>query len=706
MIRLLATLLLALYLGPGVAAEGAAAAPDPRQLSADWWAYFEPLGAARLLLQRYSRQPELALNAQQSALVGKILGALDRFEHYKSAEPPLGKPLPTVATGYTLESALQRHASWRALGREVDAESEESQWQSTILAEERKQQSRRRANYLMLDDSDPDRLQNGLELMLSRVGIELQRLELERRRSVLRLAEQRLAALQAELDAIPDRLVLSPGDATHWREQYETAQAANARLREDADQTGSAGTRLTDVGHELGEAQRAVAVAVRRDIEISVNELLAMQARLAQSLVRFLQGAGSDATEAARTRLVEYQALSESIQQQRTRWRRIAARSHSLVAAPVADNDTAAGATPLRQRIMSTLEGVDRALLRLDQQAPATEFVAELLRFRQQAGESWWRRSLADLRELGGNSWTSGVEVLGATLFEINETPVTTLGLLRVVMVLTLALWLSKGLRRTIARVGERRGGVSQSSLYTVGRLAHYLVLGIGIIIGLSSIGIDFTKFALFASALGVGIGFGLQTLIGNFVAGLIILFEKSLKVGDFVELESGVTGEVKEINMRSTLITTNDNIDILVPNSEFVGGRVTSWTLREVQRRVHIPFGVAYGSDKERVRKAVLEAADNVPWTLHKVKGRQPQVWLVNFGDSSLDFELVAWLTPEAVKRPGAVQAAYLWEIETRLREYGIEIPFPQRDLHLRSGFGRPDAASASLPSGDPPPD
>jgi small-conductance mechanosensitive channel len=176
--------------------------------------------------------------------------------------------------------------------------------------------------------------------------------------------------------------------------------------------------------------------------------------------------------------------------------------------------------------------------------------------------------------------------------------------------------------------------------------------------------------------------------------------------VGDFVELESGVTGEVKEINMRSTLITTNDNIDILVPNSEFVGGRVTSWTLREVQRRVHIPFGVAYGSDKERVRKAVLEAADNVPWTLHKVKGRQPQVWLVNFGDSSLDFELVAWLTPEAVKRPGAVQAAYLWEIETRLREYGIEIPFPQRDLHLRSGFGRPDAASASLPSGDPPPD
>jgi small-conductance mechanosensitive channel len=268
-----------------------------------------------------------------------------------------------------------------------------------------------------------------------------------------------------------------------------------------------------------------------------------------------------------------------------------------------------------------------------------------------------------------------------------------------VVLILTIALWLSKGIRRTITRVGERRGAVSQSSLYTFGRLVHYVVLAIGIIIGLSSIGIDFTKFALFASALGVGIGFGLQTLISNFVAGLIILFEKSLKVSDFVELESGVTGEVREINMRSTLITTNDNIDILVPNSEFVGGRVINWTLREAHRRLRVPFGVAYGTDKELVKKAVLEAAENVPWTLQKIKARQPQVWLVEFGDSSLNFELVVWLTPEAVKRPGAVQAAYLWEIETKLNEHGIEVPFPQRDLHLRSMFGlKDDAASALL--------
>src|SRR5690606_33415871 len=178
----------------------------------------------------------------------------------------------------------------------------------------------------------------------------------------------------------------------------------------------------------------------------------------------------------------------------------------------------------------------------------------------------------------------------------------------------------------------------------------------------------------------------GLQNVISNFTAGLMLLFEKTLKVGDFVELESGVHGEVKEINIRSTIITTNDNVDIVVPNSEFVDGRVTNWTMREARRRMRIPFGVAYGTDKEKVKEAVLAAADNVPHRLTGETVKPPQVWLVEMGDSALNFELVVWLTPDAVKRPSAVKAAFLWEIHTALVNADIEIPFPQRDLHIKS--------------------
>jgi potassium-dependent mechanosensitive channel len=288
--------------------------------------------------------------------------------------------------------------------------------------------------------------------------------------------------------------------------------------------------------------------------------------------------------------------------------------------------------------------------------------------------------------------WEHVTGFLNAGIFMVGNTTITILSLLRVLVILIVAWWASKLIRSGLSRIALRWRGMSPASVYTLGRVFHYSVMVLGLMIGLSTIGIDFTNFALMLGALGVGIGFGLQSMASNFISGLIILLEKSLKVGDFVELESGVTGEVREINIRSTRITTNDNIDILVPNSEFVNGRVVNWTLDNAYRRIHVSFGVAYGSDKEKVKQAALEAATRVPYTLSGVPDREPMVWLVRFGDNSLDFQLVVWLTPEAVKRPSRVQAAYLWEIHTALYHHGIEIPFPQRDVHFRTLFGLKD--------------
>ncbi len=272
------------------------------------------------------------------------------------------------------------------------------------------------------------------------------------------------------------------------------------------------------------------------------------------------------------------------------------------------------------------------------------------------------------------------------TLFQVGDIAVTVGAIIRFVLIVVAAWWLSKIVQAAMSRVATFRPNFGQAALYTVNRLMHYVILTIGFLVALSSVGIDFSKLALFASALGVGIGFGLQNLISNFVAGLLLLFEKSLKIGDYIELQSGIVGAVREIRIRSTLITTNDNVDIVVPNSEFVNGHVMNWTMRDVNRRIHVPFGVAYGSDKELVRKAVLEAAEATPHTLLDDEKRKPQVWLTEFGDSSVNFELIVWLNSEAVKRYGAVRADYLWEIDTALKKYDIEIPFPQRDLHVRS--------------------
>lgn len=270
--------------------------------------------------------------------------------------------------------------------------------------------------------------------------------------------------------------------------------------------------------------------------------------------------------------------------------------------------------------------------------------------------------------------------------FHLGGVKVTVGSVLAAIVLLALFLAASAFVKSMLRRYGHKHDNINQSSIYTIERLVHYSLMVIGILVALNVAGVPMAKMTLFAGALGVGLGFGLQAIFNNFVSGLILLFERSLKVGDFVELASGVHGHVRDIYIRATRISTNDNIDILVPNSEFVNGRVVNWTLREVSRRTKVPFGVAYGTDKELVKKAALEAAAEVPFTLTNEGARAPQVWLTGFGDSSLDYQLVVWLTAEATRRPGAMSAAYYWALHTALEKYGIEIPFPQRDLHVRS--------------------
>jgi small-conductance mechanosensitive channel len=290
------------------------------------------------------------------------------------------------------------------------------------------------------------------------------------------------------------------------------------------------------------------------------------------------------------------------------------------------------------------------------------------------------------ITEVAGAMWESVHKVADFKLFYIGETPFTPGRLVKFVLIVVFGFLVSRFTRRLLLRIQGRQEELTESSsFYTLDRILHYLIMSIAALVAFTSLGLDTSSLALIAGALSVGIGFGLQSIVSNFLSGLMLLFDGSLRVGDFIELDSGVTGVVKEITTRYTRIHTNDNVDVVVPNSELTSYKLTNWTLKEPVVRVRIPFGVAYGTDKELVRKAALEAADEVAFTLKTVPGRRPDVLLVNFGDSSLDFQLRVWVTREGVRRPTRVKADYYWALETKFREYGIEIPFPQRDLHMR---------------------
>jgi hypothetical protein len=191
---------------------------------------------------------------------------------------------------------------------------------------------------------------------------------------------------------------------------------------------------------------------------------------------------------------------------------------------------------------------------------------------------------------------------------------------------------------------------------------------------------VDVSSLTILASLLGVGIGFGLQNITSNFVSGIIILLERPIKVGDFINV-GDLVGTVERIGARSTEIRTPDQVSIIIPNADFVNARVVNWSHGHPVSRLRVPFGVAYGSDVNRVQQVVLQAAKSHADVLGYPK---PHVWFSGFGDNSLDFELLVWINDPRSQFQLKSDLYYL--LEASLRRHRIEIPFPQRDLHLRS--------------------
>jgi small-conductance mechanosensitive channel len=213
-----------------------------------------------------------------------------------------------------------------------------------------------------------------------------------------------------------------------------------------------------------------------------------------------------------------------------------------------------------------------------------------------------------------------------------------------------------------------------------IAKLVHYVLIFIGFVVALLALGFEFTKLTIILSALGVGIGFGLQGIVNNFVSGLILLFERPVRVGDYIEF-GGNWAEIKKIGLRATTVQTFDEADVIIPNADLVSNQVINWTLTNRRVRLIIPVGVAYGSDISLVMETLVESAKQ---NSDVAEEPIPQVLFLNFGESSLEFELRVWVL-DADNRL-VVSSAIHQEIDRRFREAKIEIAFPQRDLHLRS--------------------
>lgn len=282
---------------------------------------------------------------------------------------------------------------------------------------------------------------------------------------------------------------------------------------------------------------------------------------------------------------------------------------------------------------------------------------------------------------------------LDTPILKLGAAPVTLWVILQLVVLAALLIHLSGRLRTWIVERFLPRTRMELGARQATGSIIRYAIIAIGFAVILQTAGIDLTALNVLAGAVGLGVGFGLQNIVNNFISGVIILFERPIKVGDRIVVGE-VEGDVVHIGGRSTTVVSNDNISIIVPNSKFITENVVNWSHNDRKVRFRIPVSVAYGTDVARVERLLLDVAAANPDVL---ENPPPAVRLMEFGDSGLGFELRVWSTT-LIHRRGLLTSALNIAIYRTFAEHGIEIPYPRRDVRLLPG-----GLSSSMTGGKP---
>ncbi|WP_163377977.1 mechanosensitive ion channel family protein [Cyclobacterium sp. SYSU L10401] len=274
-------------------------------------------------------------------------------------------------------------------------------------------------------------------------------------------------------------------------------------------------------------------------------------------------------------------------------------------------------------------------------------------------------------------------DLLNLKLLMLGDTKLT-LGLfISLTVAIFLLFFISELARKFLANKVLSRYKLEVGIRQSIATIFKYIIIIFGLVTILQNSNVDLSALGILAGAIGVGIGFGLQNITNNFISGLIILFERPIKVGDRIEVND-VYGDVVKISARSTMVLTNDNISVIVPNSQFIDNAVINWSHNDRNIRFNIPVGVSYREDPAKIKRILLEvvkANDGV------LKYPEPDVLFEQYNDSSIDFNLRVW-TSQYINKPRVLKSQLYYEIFRRFGEEKVEIPFPQRDLHIRSGL------------------
>lgn len=693
-------LLIFLFFTIPLAAEKDKHVPDPMNLKSSWWDYLKTDGPT---LEKRSATFQESLKDLRSSLDEKehadLIHKIDKtilnlnMLVEKKADPEELKPVKLLLLEkYEIEQLLQVVKNLNRIQYKITDQKDDLARQRKLLAQHRSELDEHYLLYSTLSKGSPSRLEAGIDIIFGRIDlalIEYQIKDLENRITFLANEEKRL---KEELEWAKSKITFENMTVDNLQKKIKQAdteleQAKNQLLK--VEKSGFT-TRKTDpenvVLKRLWEQK-----AVYQIIFLEAAKVHVMNQNIKYHLFLVATNELQNSTAELQTMIKEWNTELEDIRLHISLWEDTINNELGRIGKEVAQisNDSEIGKHKQMEIALNLHLEIDRAMLILQELKAKMEDSALLIKLVEDhlIKERTFFETWTILFESYFSKMVIGLkDVANTKIFPVKEQPITALHIFQALLIFLVALVLSKMIRRAILSHKKLGKKLNSSDQFIISKAIHYLLVILGLFAALAFIGLDFTNFVIVASALGVGIGFGLQSIVNNVISGFMILFQRNLKIGDIIEMEPNLLGRVAEVNLQNTRIHSFEGIDFVVPNSSLTTQRVINWTLHDHCRRFRIPFGVAYGTDIDLVEKKVVEATKEISCTVHSdVRYPNPQVWLSAFGDSAIEFELVVWVNLLVAMPHGTAKSTYLWMLDSVLKENGISIPFPQMDLNVK---------------------
>lgn len=671
---------------------------DPANLSRKWWEDTEQVMNDKNASQEFTaslKRQVTSLPQENQQEAKKLIEDIEQNLQVLLDVPSKAKstePINPIATTYSLDRLVEVHHHLLKNQIELQITEEDQEQKALLINKIQESLDKLILNYDKAYPHSEKKFLTGLEWIATRI-------KLEANKKTLALLSQNLENLKTTLtqrlneeDYAKYHLVSNQTELAKFDKRASEAKK-NWESKKQQLSTKDTDFMTMTLLNSCDENEMKKQLTILQGFELTIEEAMAhlryIQASLLANLSRLMLQNLDEATIAIfNAELKEWGRALESLEKSAGDWRKrletIIQRNEQIHCfSDTPSTATSATAASLNEEFIKASKKNLQSVAMLENELVDTTFLYATFQSHLIPLLGHHRQWLAQFSSFITTSYESLNEWIDHTLFYVGNYPVTLFALMRFAFILFLTFLIARLVVNMLSRLGEKKRGLQHSVLYKINRLVNYLILFIGTLVALSSIGFDFSNLLLVAGALGVGLGFGLQSIFNNFISGIIILFENNLKVGDLIELENGVRGDVRAINFRSTVLRTPDGIEALIPNAELVTSKVMNWTLNDPYRRLHIPFSIAYGEDKAKVVRLITEAAKKESMTLIRPGISEPSVSLTKLGENGLEFELIVWID-DRTSRTKNILSTYLWIIETTLSENGISMPFPQREIRI----------------------